>query len=173
MGAVPAWHKDSMEGVAGEGEAEPIKEELVAARLRRYRLLVTLAMIVLCNAIFLFGVWASGMNLDALIRNPEVFNPVQDICLRFKWQQVEGEEQPVRLCSEWIMLSDPSGNTHTLQKETKVVKGADGRLYFSYGERVDYRLFVFGAFVVAVMAFGVLLRRYLINRYRMRLGLKR
>ncbi|MER3424906.1 MAG: hypothetical protein C4293_18485 [Nitrospiraceae bacterium] len=171
MGAVPAWHKDSMEGVGGE--TEPIKEEQAAAQLRRYRLLVTLVMIVLCNAIFLFGVWASGVNLDGLIRTPEVFNPVQDICLRFKWQQVEGEEQPVRLCSEWIMLSDPSGNTHTLQKETEVVKGADGRLYFNYGERVDYRLFVYGAFVAAIITLGVLLRRYLINRYRVRLGLER
>ncbi|MES4787191.1 MAG: hypothetical protein C4294_16775, partial [Nitrospiraceae bacterium] len=69
--------------------------------------------------------------------------------------------------------SDPSGNTHTLQKETEVVKGADGRLYFNYGERVDYRLFVYGAFVAAIITLGVLLRRYLINRYRVRLGLER
>jgi hypothetical protein len=137
--------------------------------LRRYGLWVTIGMMVLCNAIFLGGMWLTGIRFEQLVRIPDIFNPLQDICLRFTWHQVEGDDQPVRLCSEWILLSDPSGETHTLQKETEVVKGGDGRLYFDYGTQVDYRVFVFGAFVIAIIIFGIWLKRYLIRRYRMHL----
>lgn len=139
------------------------------ARLRRYGVWVTVGMMVLCNAIFLGGLWLTGVKLEQLIRIPDIFNPRQDVCLRFTWHQVEGDDQPVRLCSEWIILSDPSGETHTFQKETEVVKGGDGKLYFNYGARVDYRVLVFGGFVVAIIVFGIWLKRYLIRRYRMHL----
>ncbi|MBI4400761.1 MAG: hypothetical protein HY581_03925 [Nitrospirae bacterium] len=152
---------------------EPATQEQLdggkAHRLRRYTYGVTAAMIVLCNAVFLLGVWGSGVNLDRLIRMPDLFDPTKDICLRLSWHKVAGLDQQVRLCSEWINLSDPSGDTHTFQRDTTVVQGADGKLYFDHGSRVDYRLFLLGAFVVAVIAFGLMLKRYLIARYRMRL----
>lgn len=138
------------------------------AQVRRYGVWVTLGMMVLCNAIFLVGMWLSGVKFEQLIRIPDIFNPRQDICLRFTWRRVEGDDQPVRLCSEWILLSDPSGETHTLQKDTEVVKGGDGKLYFDYGAQVDDRVLIFGAFVVAIIIFGIWLKRYLIRRYRMR-----
>ena len=146
--------------------ATPILTEEQRRRLRRYSLLVTVTMMVLCNAVFLFGLWATGANLDKLIKIPESFNPLQDICLRFIWRPVAGEEQPVRLCSEWIMLSDPTGETHTIQKETEVVKGGDGRLYFDYGTLVDYRLFVFAGFVGVIITLGIWGKRNLIRRYK-------
>ena len=139
------------------------------AQVRRYGMWVTLGMMVLCNVIFLGGMWLSGVKFEQLIRIPDIFNPRQDICLRFTWHHVEGDDQPVRLCSEWILLSDPSGETHTLQKETEVVKGGDGKLYFEYGAQVDYRVFMFAAFVVAIIIFGIWLKRYLIRRYRKQL----
>jgi hypothetical protein len=139
------------------------------AQVRRYGLWVTVGMMVLCNVIFLGGMWLTGVKLEQLIRIPDIFNPRQDVCLRFTWHRVEGDDQPVRLCSEWIILSDPSGETHTFQKETEVVKGGDGKLYFNYGSRVDYRVFAFGGFVVAIIIFGIWLKRHLIRRYRMHL----
>lgn len=140
-----------------------------ALRVRRYTTGVTVAMIVLCNAVFLFGIWISGVNLERLIRIPDLFDPVQDICLRLGWHRVAGLNEPVHLCSEWIHLSDPSGETHKFQAETRVVQGADGKLYFDHGSRVDYRLFVLAGFVVAVIALGLMLKHYLITRYRGRL----
>jgi len=107
--------------------------------------------------------------IDRLIRFPEIFNPTQDVCLRLTWHKVAGLEEPVRLCSEWIQLSDPSGETHRFQQETKVVQGADGKLYFDHGVRVDYRLFLFVVFVAAVIASGIILKRRLIVRYRLHL----
>jgi hypothetical protein len=52
------------------------------AQVRRFARVVSLAMIVLCNAIVLVGLWASGINLDELVATPDVFNSKQDICLR-------------------------------------------------------------------------------------------
>lgn len=153
------------------GSSSPARDEQKQRLLRHYSTAVTAAMIVLCNAVFLLGLWGSGVNLDSLIRIPDPFNPAKDICLRLSWHRVSGLEKPIRLCSEWINLSDPSGETHKFQKETQVVQGADGKLYFDHGTRVDYRLFLFGAFVVAVIVLGVSLKRRLIARYRDRLGM--
>ena len=166
MVALPAWRGDPAEDSARP--PVPIPEEQ-DPRLRRYNLIVTAVLIVLCNAIFLLGVWGSGVNLDELIRTPDLFNPTKDVCLRLKWQKIEGNDERIQLCSEWINLSDPSGNTHSFQKDTEVVKGGDGKLYFNHGVQVDYRLFVFVGFVIAIIVSGSLLRRHLIRRYRRRL----
>jgi hypothetical protein len=140
-------------------------------RLRRYTVVVTSSLILICNAIFLLGIWGSGVNLETVLRTPDIFNPAQDICLRLSWHKVSGDRQPVRLCAEWINLSDPSGETHTFQRDTLVVKGADGNLYFDHGLRADYRFFVFIGSVVALVALGMAVKRRLIARYRVRLGL--
>jgi hypothetical protein len=142
------------------------QEELQAHRVRRYTYRVTAILIVLCNAVLLLGVWGSGVNLDTLFTTPDRFNPAKDICVRLSWHKVAGIERPVQLCYEWINLSDPSGDTHKFQAETQVVKDAAGKLYYDEGVRVDYRVFVLGACVVAVVALGVTLKRYLIARYR-------
>lgn len=140
-----------------------------ARRVRRFGIGVSLVLIVLCNAILLFGVWASGVNLDELMRTPDLFNAKQDICLRLTWQKVTGASEPMRLCSEWINLSDPSGKTHQIQKDLKVRQGADGHYYFDRGIQADYRLLGVALFVVAVIVCGIAVKRYLVSRYRLRL----
>jgi hypothetical protein len=142
-------------------------------RLRRYSIVVTVSLILICNAIFLLGLWGSGVNLETVIKTPEEFNPTTDICLRLSWHKVSGADQPVQLCAEWIHLSDPSGETHSFQRETQVVKGADGNLYFDHGRLADYRLVVFLGSVVGLMALGVMAKRRLITHYRRRLGLSK
>ena len=144
-------------------------EEHKQRKLRRYTYGVSILLVVLCNAVFLLGLWGSRVNLDTLIRMPDHFDPTKDVCLRLGWHRVTGAEGPVELCNEWINLSDPSGETHRFQQDTKVVQGADGKLYFDHPARVDYRLFLLGGFVVAVITAGVLLKRHLIARYRLRL----
>ncbi|TAJ30744.1 MAG: hypothetical protein EPO64_02975, partial [Nitrospirae bacterium] len=148
--------------------ATPLEPAEQAGQMRRYTYAVSTLMVVLCNAVFLLGLWVSGVNLDSLIRTPDLFDPTQDVCLRLSWHRVAGAADPVRLCHEWINLSDPSGNTHTFQKDITVVQGADGKLYFDQPARVDYRLFLLGAFVIAVIACGVRIKRSLIARYRRR-----
>jgi hypothetical protein len=126
-------------------------------------------MMILCNAIVLVGLWASGINLDELAATPDVFNSKQDICLRLDWQSVTDAAGPVRLCSEWINLSDPSGKTHQIQRELKLRQGQDGRYYVDRGIHADYGLLILVLFVVAVIAFGLVGKWYLVSRYRLRL----
>jgi hypothetical protein len=120
-------------------------------------------MIVLCNAIVLVGLWVSGINLD-------VFNSKQDICLRLAWKPVAGTADSIRICSEWINLSDPSGKTHQLQREIKFRQGPDGGQYYvDQGEHADYRLLLLVLVVVGVIVFGLVARWYLVGWYRLRL----
>ena len=144
-------------------------ETLQADRVRRYTYRVTAALILLCNAVLLLGVWVSGVNLDTLFTTPDRFNPAKDICVRLSWHNVVGLERPVQLCDEWINLSDPSGETHKFQAETQVVKGGDGKLHYGDSVRMDYRVFILGAFAATVVVLGIALKRYLIARYRGRL----
>jgi hypothetical protein len=146
------------------GDAEARK-----ALVRRFARLVSLVLIIICNAIVFVGLWASGINLDELVATPDVFNSKQDICLRLAWQPVAGTADPIRICSEWIHLSDPSGKTHQLQRETKFRQGPDGQYYVDQGGHADYRLLILVLVVVAVIAFGLLAKWYLVGRYRLRL----
>jgi hypothetical protein len=139
------------------------------ALVRRFARVVSLAMMILCNTIVLVGLWASGINLDELATTPDVFNSKQDICLRLGWQSVTGAAEPVRLCSEWINLSDPSGKTHQIQPEMHLRKGPGGQYYMDRGIHADYRLLILVMFVVAVIAFGLVAKWYLVSRYRLRL----
>ena len=94
-----------------------------ADKIRRFSLAVSLVLMVLCNAILLGGLALSGINLDDLVKTPDFFNAKQDVCLRLSWQSVPGAHEPVRLCSEWLNLADPSGKPHYLQPDTKLKKG--------------------------------------------------
>ena len=139
------------------------------AQVRRFASGVTVILIVLCNAVFLVGMRVSGVNLDDLVKTPDVFNPKSDICLRLTWQRLAGAPDPVRLCSEWINLSDTTGTPHHLDQNTKVKQGPDGRYYVDQAVRADYRLLAFVGFVAAVLLSGVLIRRYVVSRYRQQL----
>jgi len=150
-------------------EQEIATEALCQRRVRRCSVLVALTLIVVCNTIILLGIWASGINLDGVFRAPDRFDPNRDECLRYNWHKVSGVQQPVRLCYEWINLSDQTGNTHTFQEDTDIVLGADGKLHYAQGERVDSRLLLLLAFVGAVLALGMALSKFMITRYRLRL----
>lgn len=140
-----------------------------ARKVRRFTIYVSLALIVFCNAIVLVGLWVSGINLDELATPPDVFNSKQDICLRLGWQSVTGAAEPVRLCTEWINLSDRSGKTHQIQPEIKLRHGPDGQYYVDRGVHADYRLLVLVLIVVVVIAFGLVAKWYLVGRYRLHL----
>jgi hypothetical protein len=155
--------------LADDGTAAVREEASRNALVRRFSLRVTLVLIVLCNAVFLFGVWGSGVNLDELVQTPDLFNPTSDICLRLTWQRLAGAPDPVRLCSEWINLSDPTGKPHLLDANTKVKQGPDGRYYVDRAVSADYRLVGFVGFAGAVLMSGMLIRRYLVARYRLQL----
>jgi len=146
------------------GAAETLRQR----RVRRFSVLVTLGLILVCNAVILLGIWTSGINLDGLFRTPDRFDPGRNECLRYTWHKVSGVQRPVRLCYEWIDLTDPSGNTHTFHPDTEIVLGGDGKLHYAPAERVDSRLLLLLAFAGVVLAAGMALSKFLITRYRLR-----
>jgi hypothetical protein len=146
-------------------------DEQRAAKVRRFSRLVTAALIVFCNVLLLCGLWATGIDLDELVSTPDVFNPKEDVCLRLTWERLKGAADPVRLCSEWIKLADPSGKPHHLNKDMAVRPGPDGQYYVDPGVRSDFRLVGLAVFVGAVLVFGMWARRYLVSRYRLQLDL--
>ena len=147
-----------------------VEEKGSPLRLQRYSLAVTGALILAGCAIVTLTIWGTGVNVTRLVRLPEIFNPVNDVCLRFGWHDVKGTPDPVRLCNEWIRLSDPSGEPHRLLQETHVVQGADGKLYFDHGPRMGYQAFGLMAWVITVIAVGTTVKRRLVARYRLKLG---
>ena len=110
-------------------------EEKRAAKIRRFASVVTAGLIVFCNVLLLFGVWVSGVNLDELVKTPDLFDAKEDVCLRLSWERVSGAADPVRLCSEWIKLADPSGKPHQLAKDIAVRRGPDGQYYLDRGRQ--------------------------------------
>ena len=146
-------------------------EEKRAAKIRRFSSVVTAGLIVFCNVLLLFGVWVSGVNLDELVKTPDVFDAKEDVCLRLSWERVNGAADPVRLCSEWIKLADPSGKPHQLAKDIAVRRGPDGQYYVDRGVKPDFRLLALALFVGVVLLFGMWARRYLVSRYRLHVGL--
>jgi hypothetical protein len=130
-----------------------------------------MALFLLCNGVIVLAVYASGVNVEDLFRSPDLYHPSKDICLRHSWHKVNGLAQPIRLCYEWINPSDPSGRTHRFERETEVIQGADGKLYFDHGGHFDLRVLLLGLSIFAVVVSGVSLQRYLIGRYRIGLGL--
>jgi hypothetical protein len=145
-------------------------EEKHAAKVRRFSMVVTAGLIMFCNVVLLFGVWVSGVNLDELVKTPDLFDAKKDVCLRLSWERVAGAAEPVRLCSEWIKLADPSGKPHHLAKDIAVRRGPDGRYYVDRGVRPDFRLLALALFVAGVLTFGMWARRYLVSRYRLQLS---
>lgn len=140
-----------------------------AVKIRRFSLVVSLVLIVGCNAVLFVGFRMSGINLDDLVKTPDLFDAKHDVCLRLSWQSVPGASEPVRLCSEWLNLSDPSGTTHFLQPDTKLKKGPDGQYYVDHAVQADFRLLLLLLFVTAIIIGGVRAKWFLVNRYRMRL----
>ncbi len=154
--------------VSGPAEADAAAE-VRDRKVRRFASAMSVVMMVVCNAVFLFGIWVTGVSFERLVHTPDIYDPAQDICLRLAYQQVPGAENPVQFCSEWINLADSTGKTHTFQKDTQIKQGADGKFYFDYGPFVDYRLFAVVAFVAAIIVSGIRFKRHIVNRYRMRL----
>ncbi|GKS58690.1 hypothetical protein YTPLAS18_22170 [Nitrospira sp.] len=160
-GASQSFHHAPTEA----GEIDLRHAELV----RRYATRVTVVLMVVCPTLFLAGMWGSGVQPEQLFSIPEHYKPSSDICVRQGWQRVTGKDDLVRVCSEWLDSTDPSGETHQLQTTMQIHETADGRLYYESGSRADWHLAAFVAFVAAILAFGWFVRRYLVARYRRQL----
>ena len=148
---------------------QSVLEQQIEGQVRRYTVRLAVCFIVGVNALFLLVLWGSGVDLDQIFAERDFFDPTRDICLRMAWYKPVGEQDPVRLCKEWINLGDPAGHVHKFNKDLQVVKGTDGKVYAKEGAG-DGRLVAVVIIVVLLIAGGMGLQRHLIARYRARLA---
>jgi len=141
----------------------------VAARVRSFAIRLTIGFILAANALFLSALWVSGLDLDRVFGERDLFDPVQDVCLRMAWYRPQGEQNPVRLCKEWINLKDTSGQVHKFTKDVPITKGTDGKFYLHPSTAGDGRIIALLIFVIGVVVAGMWAQRRLIARYRARL----
>ena len=141
----------------------------VAARVRSFAVRLTIGFIIAANALFLVALWVSGLDLDQVFGERDLFDPVRDVCLRMAWYRPQGEQEPVRLCKEWINLQDSSGKVHKFEKNVPITKGTDGKFYVHPPNPGDGRIIALLIFVIATIVAGMWIQRVLIARYRSRL----
>ncbi|MDH5564900.1 MAG: hypothetical protein OEY91_14925 [Nitrospirota bacterium] len=150
-------------------EQPACKQSDESQRVRRFTHLVTIGLILACNVLLLLGLWVSGVDLEAALAKPELFDPANGACVGVEWTKVKGADGLVKVCTEWIDFSDLSGQTHRLPPGRVLAMGADGNLYFQGQSVENYRLIALMIFAIVVMASGMWLKRRLITTYQVRL----
>ena len=138
-------------------------------RLRWFARGVTLFLIIVCNALLLGGLWMSGVDLDIALSDPELYDPKKGYCVRVGLAEVVGVDGPLQICTEWLELSDPSGNTHQIREGLGLEMGADGQLYYQSRQWENFRFLGLVMFVIVVIVSGMWVKRYLITRYQLQL----
>jgi hypothetical protein len=137
-------------------------------KIERYRYR-TLWMIMLgCSAVFLGGIRLANVDMETLLDRQEKFKPEESHCIETGWLKAAEEEQLVRVCKQWVNLSDPTGRMHRLG-DAELVKRPDGNYEIQYKERINYRLLAMIGFVLSISFIGHWLHSYLIGRYRTKL----
>ena len=132
--------------------------------LRWFRHGVTLGLIVVCNVVLLGALWVSGRDLDFVLYDPKAGH-----CVGVAWADVAGVEGPIRVCSEWLDTTDPSGRIHTLQPGEPLAMSDDGNLYYENARTADNSVLGLLLFCVAVIYLGMWTKRVLLTWYETRL----
>jgi hypothetical protein len=140
-----------------------------AFRLYRYR--VTGVLVVACSAVFLGGVWLSGLDLNSTFHPSRFFDPKEHVCLRTGWfDTTRGEPGRVELCKEWIDLTDRTGQTNVLDTHyLDVYKDGAGEVHAQMTYPVSFRLVLMIGFLSAILWIGRKVLLLLLNRYKARL----
>lgn len=138
-------------------------------RVKRFTHIVTIGLILGCNALLLLGLWVSGVDLESTLAKPELYDPANGHCVGVQWTKVAGAEGLVKVCTEWIDFSDISGQTHFLPPGKPLAMGADGNLYFPGQSTENYRLIALMIFAIVVVVSGMWVKRQLIAKYQIRL----
>ncbi len=141
----------------------------VASRLRWFRLGITLVLIVVCNLVLLGVLWLTGLDLDGVLTKAELYDPQSGPCLRVAWTEVSGVEGPIQVCSEWLDVTDPTGQVHSLREGEPLAMSVAGNLYYENAGDADHRLLGLLLFTGAVIYLGMWAKRRLLTWYETRL----
>ena len=136
---------------------------------RWFRRGITLGLIVVCNLVLLAALWVSGLDLDFVLTNSELYDPKLGHCVGVAWTEVSGVKGPVRVCSEWLDTTDPTGRVHTLRAGEPLAMSTEGNLYYENARNADHRVLGLLLFTVAVIYLGMRTKRVLLTWYETRL----
>ena len=112
----------------------------------------------------------SGLDLDFVLTNSELYDPASGHCVRVTWKKVLGMDSPVQVCSEWLDTTDPTGQVHKLRRSEPLAMGSNGNLYYLNARKADRQFLGLLAFTVLVIFLGMWVKRFLINWYQLRLS---
>ncbi len=136
---------------------------------RWFRRGITFSLIVVCNVVLLAALWISGLDLDFVLTNSELYDPESGHCVGVAWTEVSGVEGPVRVCSEWLDTTDPTGRVHTLRAGEPLAMSTEGNLYYENLRSADHWVLGLLLFTVAVIYLGMRTKRVLLTWYETRL----
>ena len=136
---------------------------------RWFRRGVTLGLILVCNLVLLGALWVSGLDLDFVLTNSDLYDPKLGYCVRVAWTEVSGVEGPMRVCSEWLDTTDPTGQVHSLRAGEPLAMGVHGNLYYENARYADRWVLGLTLFTVAVIYLGTWTKRVLLTWYATRL----
>ncbi len=137
---------------------------------RWFRRGITLLLIVVCHLALLGALWVSGLDLlDGVLTDAALYDRRTGHCLRVDWAEVSGVKGPIRVCSEWLDVTDPTGRVHVLKEGEPLAMGVDGNLYYENAGNADRRLLGLVIFAGAVIWLGMRTKRRLLTWYEMRL----
>ena len=139
------------------------------SRFRWFRFSVTLILIIVCNGLLLGGLWASGLDLDFVLTNSELYDPASGHCVGTQLIHVAGVDTPLQVCSEWLDTTDPTGQVHKLRANEPLAMGSDGNLYYQNARNADYQMLGLLGFSVVVIYAGMRLKRFLLTWYQLHL----
>lgn len=132
---------------------------------RWFRRGITLGLIVVCNLVLLGALWGTGLDLDFVLTDAELYDPKLSHCVRVAWAEVSGVERPIRVCSEWLDTTDPTGAAHSLRKGEPLAMSADGNLYYENARNADYWALGLLLFAGIVIYLGMWTKRALLTWY--------
>lgn len=136
---------------------------------RWFRRGITFGLIVVCNVMLLVALWFSGLDLDFVLTNSELYDPESGHCVGVAWADVSGVEGPIRVCSEWLDTTDPTGRVHTLRSGEPLAMSVDGNLYYENARNADHWVLGLLLFTVGVIYLGMRTKRGLLTWYETRL----
>ncbi len=139
------------------------------SRFRWFSFWVTLVLIIVCNGLLLGGLWASGLDLDFVLTNDDLYDPASGHCVGLQLAHVAGVDSPLQVCSEWLDTHDPTGQVHKLRVNEPLAMGADGNLYYQNARNADYQMLGLLGFTVVVILAGMRLKQSLLHWYQLRL----
>ena len=124
-----------------------------------------MSLIVVCNLVLLTALWVSGLDLDFVLTNSELYDPKAGHCVGVAWAEVTGVEGPIRVCSEWLDTTDPTGRIHTLRPGEPLAMSDEGNLYYANARDAEHWVLGLLLFAAAVIYLGMRTKRVLLTWY--------